>query len=80
LTAFEQEYHMPYVTSIERRALQQGIEQGIEQGIVAGQIQLLQRLLARPESATTELLKQPMETLQEEFACLQRELASRDRE
>lgn len=70
---------MPYVTSIERRALQQGIEQGIEQRVVAGQIQLLQRLLARPESALVELLKQPMETSRMELASLQQDLASRDR-
>ena len=69
---------MPYVTSIERRALQQGIEQGIEQGFVIGQIQLLQRLLGRPESALLELLKQPLETLRAELANLQRHLASRD--
>jgi hypothetical protein len=80
LQKIEQEYHMPYVTSIERRALQQGIEQGIEQGVVAGQIQLLQRLLARPESALVELLKQPLETLRMELASLQLDLASRDRQ
>jgi flagellar biosynthesis/type III secretory pathway protein FliH len=36
LRKIEQEYEMPYVTSIERRAIEKGIEQGIEQGIEKG--------------------------------------------
>ena len=36
LESLEAELNMPYLTSIERRALQRGIEQGIEQGIERG--------------------------------------------
>jgi hypothetical protein len=36
LESFEEELKMPYVTSVERLAKQEGIEQGIEQGIERG--------------------------------------------
>ncbi len=39
LHRFEEEKRMPYVTSVERLAHQQGIEQGIEQGIQKGVVQ-----------------------------------------
>ena len=43
LMKIEQENHMPYVTSIERRAIARGIEQGIEQGIERGIEQGIER-------------------------------------
>ena len=43
IEAFEEEQHMPYVTSIERRAEDKGLQQGKYQGEAA----LLRRLLAR---------------------------------
>ena len=58
LNAIEKEKRMPYVTSIERLAreegieagiieqgIEQGIEKGIEKGVILGQIQLLAQLL-----------------------------------
>jgi flagellar biosynthesis/type III secretory pathway protein FliH len=36
LFAFEEETRMPYLSSIERNALEKGIEQGLEQGIQQG--------------------------------------------
>lgn len=49
LESLEEEYHVPYLSSIERRALQrgigQGLEQGLEQGQIRGRLQQLRRLL-----------------------------------
>jgi hypothetical protein len=45
LESLEAEYHMPYLSSIERRALQKGIEQGLEQGRDQGRLQQLRKLL-----------------------------------
>ncbi len=36
LESLEAEYDMPYLSSIERRALQKGIEQGLEKGLEKG--------------------------------------------
>jgi hypothetical protein len=36
LESIEAEFNMPYISSIERRALQKGIEQGLEQGLEKG--------------------------------------------
>jgi hypothetical protein len=36
LLAYEQEAHMPYITSIERSGIEKGIEQGIQKGIQKG--------------------------------------------
>ncbi len=55
LANFEEEAKMPYVSSIERiairdglaKGLQQGLEQGLEQGRLQGKVQLLSRQLAR---------------------------------
>ncbi len=45
LESLEAEYDMPYLSSIERRALQKGIEQGIEKGRSRGRLQQLRTLL-----------------------------------
>ncbi len=55
LEELEQEKQMPYVTSIERLAREEGREEGIERGWMAGQIQLLQQLLGENESSLIEL-------------------------
>lgn len=72
---------MPYVTSIERRAIEQGREQGLEQGreqgAVAGQIQLLERLLKLPETSLEELLQKPLADLAQLRDKLQSEFTSR---
>jgi flagellar biosynthesis/type III secretory pathway protein FliH len=36
LLSYEQEVHMPYITSIERKGIQQGLQQGLQQGIREG--------------------------------------------
>ena len=36
LLRYEQEVHMPYITSIERKGIQQGLQQGIREGLLAG--------------------------------------------
>ncbi len=81
LQKIEQEYKMPYVTSIERRAIEQGREQGLEQGreqgAVAGQIQLLERLLKLPETSLEELLQKPLADLAQLRDKLQSEFTSR---
>jgi len=49
LTAFEEEEHMPYVTSVERigirKGLQQGLEQGRQEGRQEGEAAILLRLI-----------------------------------
>jgi hypothetical protein len=55
LTAYEEERHVKYVTSIERHGIEkglragiaQGIEQGIEKGIEQGSAEIVLRLLER---------------------------------
>jgi flagellar biosynthesis/type III secretory pathway protein FliH len=91
LRKIEQEYEMPYVTSIERRATEQGRKQGrkqgreqgrkqgVQDGLLAGQIQLLQRLLEHPEASLDELLKRPAEKLQVELQLLQAEFTDRQK-
>jgi len=38
---------MPYVTSVERLAIQRGMQQGLEQGRLEGKIEGLERLLVK---------------------------------
>lgn len=45
LESLEAEYQMPYVTSIERRALQKGFERGRTEGQAQGRLQQLRKLL-----------------------------------
>ena len=45
LTRLEENLHMPYVTSIERHALQRGREEGLRQGMVQGAADLLRQAL-----------------------------------
>jgi len=51
LAGSEGETKMPYVTSVERlaiqRGMQQGLEQGLEQGRLEGKIEGLERLLVK---------------------------------
>ena len=63
LNAIEEEKKMPYVTSVERLAREEGIEQGIEQGIergiergvILGQIQLLGKFVGVEVPSLLEL-------------------------
>ncbi len=62
---------MPYITSIERMAKQQGREEGLERGLLAGKIQMLQRVLAIAIESEESLLNQPVEQLAEKLHDLQ---------
>lgn len=74
LQEYEEKHEMPYVTSIERRAIergmQKGIERGIEQGIQKGAFRQLMRALRKrfgavPEGAEAQLRRLDTERLEE---------------
>jgi hypothetical protein len=58
---------MPYITSIERMAKQEGREEGL----LAGKIQMLQRVLAISVESEESLLQQTVEQLTEKLHDLQ---------
>jgi len=72
---------MPYITSVERLAREEGLEQGLEkgrqEGILAGKIQILQQMLNQPAAATNDLLTEPLEALEGKIDVLMKELRSR---
>jgi len=47
LAALEEEVKMPYVSSVERLAIEEGFKQGVQQGMQQGQARVLTRLLIR---------------------------------
>jgi len=55
LEQIEEEKKMPYVTSVERLAKEEGREEGREAGILIGQILLLQKQLRDETLAKPEL-------------------------
>jgi len=71
LEQYEQEKSMPYITSIERMAKQEGREEGLGHGLLAGKIQMLQRVLATTIDSEESLLHQPVEQLAEKLHILQ---------
>ena len=72
---------MPYITSVERLAREEGLEQelhkGRQEGILAGKIQILQQMLNHPAASTSELLTEPLEALEGKIDELMNELRSR---
>lgn len=90
LEKYEQENQMPYITSIERLAKNEGREEGREEGRVegriegrekglfVGKIQVLQQLLADPVEGEEVLLSQPLEQLVGKLSDLQQRLESRN--
>ncbi|NET60619.1 MAG: transposase [Symploca sp. SIO2E6] len=62
---FEEENQMPYVTTIERWARQEGLEQGLEQGIEQG---LEQGILQKSREAILEVLEVRFGSVPEELA------------
>ena len=59
---FEEENQMPYITSVERLARQEGISQGISQGIAEGIIQkgredVIEVLEVRFQEVPTEIIQ-----------------------
>lgn len=63
LRKIEETRKMPYITSVERLAREEGREEGLEHGILAGKIQVLQQMLNQPPASTQELLKEWLEVL-----------------
>lgn len=55
LEQIEEEKKMPYVTSVERLAKEEGREEGREEGILIGQILVLQKQLGTPALAKSDL-------------------------
>jgi predicted transposase YdaD len=60
---------MPYVSSFERRARQEGFQEGLQEGLQEGQIKLLTRQLQRrfdnlAPDYRTKLLSLPTDTLE----------------
>ena len=94
LNAIEEEKSMPYVTSVERLAreegieqgieqgiekgIEQGIEQGIEKGVVLGQIQLLAQLLGADVPSLSELQDRSLPGLETLLDDLNRKFKSRN--
>ncbi len=64
---FEEEHHMPYITTAERIGIEKGIKQGRKEGItkgeVIGEIRMAQRMLKRPISSQKELAQKSITTL-----------------
>ena len=81
LDKIEKEKHMPYVTSIERLAKEEGREEGRdegrEEGRFIGKIQLIEQLLGQEESKTEILKVKPLEDLQLMLNSLQQSLPKR---
>ena len=65
---------MPYITSVERLAREEGREEGLEHGILAGKIQVLQQMLNQPPASTQELLMESLEVLGRKVDTLMQEL------
>ena len=72
LERYEQERRMPYITSIEKMAIEKGREEGREEGMLVGKIQMLQRILLVPVESEAALLAQATEQLTVKLAELQR--------
>jgi len=85
LRKIEEINNMPYITSVERLAREEGLEQGLEQGlqkgrqegILAGKIQILQQMLNQPTTTTNDLLTEPLKALEGKIDLLMKELRSR---
>ena len=89
LRKIEETNNMPYITSMERLAREEGLEQGLEQGlqkgrqegrqegILAGKIQILQQMLNQPVAATNDLLAEPLAALEGKIDELMKDLRSR---
>ena len=65
LEQIEEEKKMPYVTSVERLAKEEGREVGREEGIQIGQILLLQRQLGDAPTSMMELNRKSRSELAE---------------
>ena len=73
LDKIEKEKHMPYITSVERLAK----EEGMEKGRLLGKIQMIEQLLGHEETSTEILKVKPLEDLQLMLNSLQQSLRKR---
>jgi len=64
---------MPYITSVERLAK----EEGMEKGRLIGKIQMIEQLLGHEETSTEILKVKPLEDLQLMLNSLQQSLRKR---
>ena len=78
MNAIEKEKKMPYVTSVERLAREEGIEQGIEKGVVLGQIQLLAQLVGADVPNLLELQDKSLSELKTLLVELNRKFKDRN--
>jgi len=90
LEAYEEELHMPYVTSIERLAIEEGMQKGLQkgreegreegrqEGELIGQIKILQELLELTSPTAEELGQQDNATLSNLCQELRQRIRSRN--
>ena len=86
LNAIEKEKSMPYVTSVERLAReegrqegkQEGRQEGRQEGVVLGQIQLLAQLLGADVPSLSELQDKSLSELETLLNDLNRKFKSRN--
>ena len=78
LNAIEKEKRMPYVTSVERLAREEGKLEGKLEGIVLGQIQLLAKLVGNDLPSNEVLSEKSLSDLQELLAELTLKFNSRN--
>ena len=78
LNAIEKEKRMPYVTSVERLAREEGKLEGKLEGIVLGQIQLLAKLVGNELPSNEVLSEKSLSELQELLAELTLKFNSRN--
>ena len=82
LNAIEKEKSMPYVTSVERLAReegkQEGKQEGRQEGVVLGQIQLLAQLLGADVPGLSELQDKSLSELETLLNDLSRKFKSRN--
>ncbi len=68
LKRYEQENQMPYITSIERMGIAEGLEQGLEQGLERQRSLILRQLTRRvgivPDRLTNLMTQLPIDQLE----------------
>ncbi len=80
LEQYEQEKQMPYITSIERMAIEKGQGEGQEKGWLAAKVQTLQQFLGLDVESKDALLGQPTEDLVRKLDDLQERFDARDQQ
>jgi hypothetical protein len=77
---FEEEQHMPYITTAERIGIEKGIKEGEKRGLnkgeVIGEIRATQKFLKRPVTPIAQLARKSLKTLKAMLQELEGELAT----